>query len=138
MAYTDLRTDTRPNSWTFEYPLGVPISGVDVRDAVGPTFHFREWANEAGMRRNDDDMPGLESTLSIAEDLTDHLGWQLRMGEFMDDERIAFPTLKHSEVTTQTGQAVRATFGGRIPNLMLMDREGRVLVNSAPPVRSAS
>jgi len=32
-------------------------------------------------------MPGLESTLSTVEDLTDYLGWQLRMGEFMEDER---------------------------------------------------
>lgn len=55
MAYSDLRTNTRPDPRAFEYPLGVPISGVDVRDSVGPTFHFREWANEAGMRRNNDE-----------------------------------------------------------------------------------
>jgi len=50
--------------------------------------------------------------------------------EFMDDERIKFPTLKHSEVNTANGMAVRATFPGRIPSLLLMDREGKVLVNS--------
>ena len=49
--------------------------------------NYTQQAPMPSMRRNDDDMPGLESTLSIAEDLTDHLGWQLRMGEFMDDER---------------------------------------------------
>lgn len=38
-------------------------------------------------RSSDEDMPGLESTLSTSEDLTDHLGWQLRMGDFVDDER---------------------------------------------------
>jgi len=38
-------------------------------------------------RSGDDEMPGLESTLSASEDLADHLGWQLRMGDFVDDER---------------------------------------------------
>ncbi|MGB5812714.1 MAG: RNA polymerase factor sigma-54 [Polyangiales bacterium] len=52
--------------------------------------YIENYTQEAPMpsvRRNDDEMPGLEATLSSAEDLTDHLGWQLRMGEFMEDER---------------------------------------------------
>lgn len=38
-------------------------------------------------RGGDDEMPGLEATLSTSEDLSDHLGWQLRMGDFVEDER---------------------------------------------------
>ncbi len=38
-------------------------------------------------RGSDDEMPGLEATLSTSEDLVDHLGWQLRMGDFVEDER---------------------------------------------------
>ena len=34
-----------------------------------------------------DDMPGLDQTLSRSEDLSTHLEWQLRMGDFMDDEQ---------------------------------------------------
>ena len=72
MAYTDLRTDTRPNSWAFEYPLGVLISGGDVRDAVGLSFHFREWANKTGMRRNDHETAlGTQNTLCFMEERSD-------------------------------------------------------------------
>ena len=38
-------------------------------------------------RSSDDELPGLEATLSTSEDLSDHLGWQLRMGDFVEDER---------------------------------------------------
>ena len=38
-------------------------------------------------RGSDNEMPGLEATLSSAEGLDDHLGWQVRMGDFVDDER---------------------------------------------------
>lgn len=38
-------------------------------------------------RSTDEELPGLEATLSTSEDLTDHLGWQLRMGDFVEDER---------------------------------------------------
>jgi RNA polymerase sigma-54 factor len=38
-------------------------------------------------RGGDDELPGLEATLSSSEDLADHLGWQLRMGDFVEDER---------------------------------------------------
>jgi len=49
--------------------------------------NYTQQAPMPSVRRNDEDMPGLESTLSTVEDLTDYLGWQLRMGEFMEDER---------------------------------------------------
>ena len=49
--------------------------------------NYTQQAPMPTVRRNDDELPGLESTLSSAEDLVDHLGWQLRMGEFMEDER---------------------------------------------------
>ena len=38
-------------------------------------------------RGPDDEMPGFEASLSTSEDLVDHLGWQLRMGDFVEDER---------------------------------------------------
>jgi len=38
-------------------------------------------------RGGEEEMPGLEATLSTSEDLSDHLGWQLRMGDFVEDER---------------------------------------------------
>ena len=34
-----------------------------------------------------DEMPGVESTLSTAEDLTEHLLWQLRMSELIEEEK---------------------------------------------------
>ena len=37
-------------------------------------------------RGGDDDLPGLDQTLSRSDDLYDHLYWQLRMGDFMEDE----------------------------------------------------
>ncbi|MGB0680351.1 MAG: RNA polymerase factor sigma-54, partial [Polyangiales bacterium] len=36
---------------------------------------------------DNDELPGVESTYSKAEDLTDHLLWQLRMSDFVDDEQ---------------------------------------------------
>lgn len=33
-----------------------------------------------------EDMPGLEATLTRGEDLTDHLMWQLRLADFVEDE----------------------------------------------------
>ena len=35
----------------------------------------------------DEELPGVEATLSRGEDLVDHLAWQLRMGDFLDEER---------------------------------------------------
>ena len=37
-------------------------------------------------RGNDEDLPGLDQTLTRGDDLYDHLYWQLRMGDFMEDE----------------------------------------------------
>jgi RNA polymerase sigma-54 factor len=34
-----------------------------------------------------EDLPSYEATLTRSEDLIDHLAWQLRMGEFLDEER---------------------------------------------------
>ncbi|MCZ6805912.1 MAG: RNA polymerase factor sigma-54 [Deltaproteobacteria bacterium] len=68
-----------------------PLNPSEVKkDEIDWERYIENYTQQAPMpsvRRNDDDMPGLESTLSTAEDLTDHLGWQLRMGEFMEDER---------------------------------------------------
>ena len=53
--------------------------------------YLENQSNEAPMpavrRGPDEEMPGLESTLSSAEDLSDHLGWQLRRGDFVDHDR---------------------------------------------------
>jgi RNA polymerase sigma-54 factor len=53
--------------------------------------YLENQSNEAPMpsirRGPDEEMPGLEATLSTSEDLSDHLGWQLRMGDFVDNER---------------------------------------------------
>jgi len=38
-------------------------------------------------RGPDEEIPGLEATLSTVEDLSEHLEWQLRMGDFVEDER---------------------------------------------------
>jgi len=53
--------------------------------------YLENQSNEAPMpsmrRAPDEEMPGLEATLSTFEDLTEHLEWQLRMGDFVEDER---------------------------------------------------
>jgi RNA polymerase sigma-54 factor len=53
--------------------------------------YLENQSNEAPMpsirRGSDDEMPGLEATLSTIEDLSEHLEWQLRMGDFVEDER---------------------------------------------------
>ena len=53
--------------------------------------YLENQSNEApmpSMRRGpDEEMPGLEATLSTSEDLTEHLEGQLRMGDFVEDER---------------------------------------------------
>ena len=38
-------------------------------------------------RGGDEDMPGVDQTHSVGEDLVDHLAWQLRMGDFLDEEQ---------------------------------------------------
>jgi RNA polymerase sigma-54 factor len=61
------------------------------KDEIDWERYLENQSNEAPMpavrRGPDEEMPGLEATLSSLEDLTDHLGWQLRMGDFVDDER---------------------------------------------------
>jgi len=53
--------------------------------------YLENQSNEAPMpsvrRGPDEEMPGLEATLSTAEGLSEHLEWQLRMGDFVEDER---------------------------------------------------
>jgi len=38
-------------------------------------------------RGGDDDLPGFEASLTRAEDLVEHLAWQVRMGDFVEDEQ---------------------------------------------------
>ncbi|MEM7608053.1 MAG: RNA polymerase factor sigma-54 [Myxococcota bacterium] len=38
-------------------------------------------------RGPDEEMPGVDQTLSRGEDLGDHLAWQLRMGDFVEEEQ---------------------------------------------------
>ena len=61
------------------------------KDEIDWERYLENQSNEAPMpavrRGPDEEMPGLEATLSSSEDLSDHLGWQLRMGDFVDDER---------------------------------------------------
>jgi RNA polymerase sigma-54 factor len=45
-----------------------------------------------GSYRGYDELPGYEATLSKTEDLTDHLEWQVRMSDMVEDER-RFATL---------------------------------------------
>ena len=37
--------------------------------------------------RTEDEMPSIDATLSTTEDLVDHLSWQVRMGDFVEDEQ---------------------------------------------------
>ncbi|AKF07544.1 RNA polymerase factor sigma-54 [Sandaracinus amylolyticus] len=37
-------------------------------------------------RMSDEEMPGVEATLTKSEDLADHLAWQIRLTDFTDDE----------------------------------------------------
>jgi RNA polymerase sigma-54 factor len=61
------------------------------KDEIDWERYLENQSNEApmpSMRRGpDEEMPGLEATLSSLEDLTEHLEWQLRMGDFVEDER---------------------------------------------------
>lgn len=38
-------------------------------------------------RGPDEEMPGVDQTLTRGDDLVDHLAWQLRMGDFIDEEQ---------------------------------------------------
>lgn len=41
----------------------------------------------SGRRSAEDELPGLEATLCTTEDLVEHLEWQVRMGDFVEDEQ---------------------------------------------------
>ena len=60
------------------------------KDEIDWERYLENQSNEAPMpsvrRGPDEEMPGIEATLSTSEDLSDHLGWQLRMGDFVENE----------------------------------------------------
>ena len=50
--------------------------------------HSMQAPAPSGIRRSgDDELPGIEATLTRAEDLVEHLVWQFRMGDFVEDEQ---------------------------------------------------
>lgn len=49
--------------------------------------HAMQGPMPGGGVRGGDDLPGLEATLTRADDLVDHLEWQIRMSDMVDDER---------------------------------------------------
>jgi RNA polymerase sigma-54 factor len=61
------------------------------KDEIDWERYLENQSNEAPMpsirRGTDEDMPGIEATVSSSENLDDHLGWQVRMGDFVEDER---------------------------------------------------
>ncbi|MEM8607604.1 MAG: RNA polymerase factor sigma-54 [Myxococcota bacterium] len=84
----ELRDSRAPQTEEVEAPPQDPTEAKKAEiDWERYVENYTEQAPMPTVRRNDDELPGLEATLSSAEDLTDHMGWQLRMGEFMDDER---------------------------------------------------
>lgn len=48
--------------------------------------HAAQAPLSGGIRRGDDDMPGVDQTLSREGGLTEHLLWQVRMADFVEDE----------------------------------------------------
>ncbi|MEM9072580.1 MAG: RNA polymerase factor sigma-54 [Myxococcota bacterium] len=64
----------------------------DKKDEIDWEQYLENHALQAPMpsfrgRGPDDDLPGVDQTLSRAEDLSEHLLWQLRMGDFVEDEQ---------------------------------------------------
>ena len=61
------------------------------KDEIDWERYLENQSNEAPMpsirRGPDEEMPGIEATVSSTENLDDHLGWQVRMGDFVEDER---------------------------------------------------
>ena len=53
-----------------------------------------------GVRGSSEELPGLEATLTRGDDLTDHLMWQLRLSDFVEDEQ-RFATLVIGNLTDQ-------------------------------------
>lgn len=49
--------------------------------------HAMQAPMPASRSLGDEELPGVETSMSRAEGLTEHLLWQLRMGEFVDDEK---------------------------------------------------
>ena len=49
--------------------------------------HAMQAAMPGGGTRSSEDLPGVEATLTRAEDLTEHLQWQVRMSDMVEDER---------------------------------------------------
>jgi len=48
--------------------------------------HSLQPAMPSSGRMNDDDLPGVEATLTKSEDLVEHLAWQIRLSDLQDDE----------------------------------------------------
>lgn len=48
--------------------------------------HAMQAPMPSGGRMSDEDMPGVEATLTKREDLADHMAWQIRLMDFTEDE----------------------------------------------------
>jgi len=63
----------------------------DKKDDIDWERYLENHALQAPMpsfrRGPDEEMPGVDQTLSRGEDLTEHLWWQVRMGDFVEDEQ---------------------------------------------------
>lgn len=75
----------------------------DKKDEIDWERYLENHALQAPMpsfrgRAAEDDLPGVDQTLSRAEDLGEHLLWQLRMGDFVEDE-LRFGTLVIGNLT---------------------------------------
>lgn len=75
----------------------------DKKDEIDWERYLENHALQAPMpsfrgRAAEDDLPGVDQTLSRAEDLGEHLLWQLRMGDFVEDE-MRFGTLVIGNLT---------------------------------------
>ncbi len=66
-------------------------NGAETKDEIDWERYLENHTLQAPLpsvrRGGDDELPGFEATLTRGEDLTDHLAWQIRMGEFADDEQ---------------------------------------------------
>lgn len=76
---------------TDEAPSAEVKAHEQKKDEIDWERYLENQSNEAPMpsirRGTDEEMPGIEATVSSAENLDDHLGWQVRMGDFVEDER---------------------------------------------------
>jgi RNA polymerase sigma-54 factor len=71
-------------------PESVPASSeeIDFDRLLEKYSEFRPTDEEPRNRSDDDDMPSIESRTGSSETLTEHLLWQLQMGEFSLDEEL--------------------------------------------------